>query len=413
MRCRNFEQFPLFSKAVHLLFRRINFYNRPINSHLRFYACVLIVLIVNVPLLAFDSQLPSCSNRPTALGIPKVDLGKWCVERVISDARAGELGFTSLAVSDDGTLYAARPLTGQVLALVDTNGDLLPDTAHVVAEGLTLPNGLAYANGALYISGGTHLYRLAGTTLTTLVDDLPAGGGLWTGGLAVGEDQRIYVATGASCDFCKPGDPARGAILSFALDGTDRQLVATGLRQPADVAFRDGVLWTVDTARDDLSSPADLDELNRVTRGANFGAPDCIGKDNQPDPLVPTATCTGMTAPALSLPTHSTPLGLARYTSDTFPSLKGTLLVVLGGSHNAYELAGYRLIAVHFDDSGQPTGFENIVPSNAIFKGLSVQDVNYQGYGLWPHRPFDVAVSPEGWIYWSMGGGSILALRPL
>ena len=72
---------------------------------------------------------------------------------------------------------------------------------------------------------------------TTLVDDLPSGGGFWTGGIAVGGDGRIYVATGAPCDFCVPDDPARGAVLSFALDGSDRQIVATGLRQPADLAF--------------------------------------------------------------------------------------------------------------------------------------------------------------------------------
>ncbi len=82
------------------------------------------------------------------------------MEEVINDPTLGELAFTALAAAPDGTLYAARPLAGEVWALADTNGDFLPDTPHLVADGLTLPNGLDYHDGALYISGGSHVYRL-------------------------------------------------------------------------------------------------------------------------------------------------------------------------------------------------------------------------------------------------------------
>jgi len=132
-----------------------------------------------------------------------------CLEEVINDPGAGQLAFTALAPAPDGTLYAARPLTGEVVALTDSDGDHLPDTPSVVAEGLTLPNGLAYHDGALYISGGSHIYRLHGSQLETLVDDLPSGGGFWTGGIAVAD--RIYVARRA-CDFLRSRRPGRGAI---------------------------------------------------------------------------------------------------------------------------------------------------------------------------------------------------------
>ncbi|NWG15725.1 MAG: PQQ-dependent sugar dehydrogenase [Chloroflexi bacterium] len=359
-------------------------------------------------------DLPPCLQRPTFVDPPQVNGVLWCLEEVIRDESAGELAFTALAAAPDGTLYAARPLYGQVLALTDGDGDGLPEAARLAAEGLTLPNGLAYYDGALYIAGGAFIYRLAGDAVEVLVDDLPSGAGFWTGGLTVGPDERLYVATGGPCDYCLPDDPARGAILSFGLDGGDRRIVATGLRQPGDVAFLNGALWTTDTARSGLAGVADLDELNRVTPGAFFGWPYCVGPDNRPD-WPGDFDCAAAARPALAFPTHSTPVGLAAYTGEPFSNIAQTLLVVLNGSYNRAALAGFALAVVRFDEAGDPTGYEVILPEQADKNnppGLTLQDLQYRGSGLWPRRPLDVTVSAEGWIYLSVDGGRILALRP-
>jgi glucose/arabinose dehydrogenase len=303
-----------------------------------------------------------------------------------------------------------------VLALRDQDGDGLPETPRVLAEGMTLPNGIAYHADALYISGGSHIYRLmldGERALEVLIDDLPAGyTGFWTGDLTVGPDERLYVATGAPCDFCEPEEAGRGAILSFALDGSDRQVVATGLRQPADLAFREGVLWTVDTARDALED-ADLDELNRVEAGAHFGWPYCVGMDNRPDLPDVEFNCEEAVAPALTFPTHSTPLGLAAYSAGTLPAFEGTLLVVLGGTDNELAVEGYSLVMVPFDEAGDPVEMVEIVPgAGGLGRDLERSERHYRQLSFFPHRPLDVAVSPEGWIYVSVGDGQIVALRP-
>ena len=374
---------------------------------------VLLFLLLNGYV---GQELPPCRERVHLIEHPWVDGTRFCLEEIIHDNSAGELAFTALAAAPNETLYAARPLTGEVFALDDTNGDDLPDTARVVAEGLTWPNGLAYFDGALYISGGSHIYRLVDDTLDTLVDDLPSGSnGFWTGGLTIGPDERLYLATGAECDFCEPTDSQRGAILSFALDGSDQKVIATGLRQPSDLAFHDGILWTTDTARDDLFDTPDLDELNGVSPGAHFGFPYCIGSTNQPDLTSSAFDCATADAPALTFPTHSTPVGLAAYTSDTMPSLTDTLLVVLGGSYNQAEIHGLALGAVIFDENGNPTGYEILVPNRpdaTTQPDMVWQDMQYSGAGFWPQRPLDVTVSAEGWVYISVSGGRILALRP-
>jgi glucose/arabinose dehydrogenase len=378
---------------------------------------LLLVTGLVTNMIQAQENLPVCQDRPTWVDPPWINGQDWCLEQVINDKSAGEWGYTALAAGGLGTLYATRPMTGEVLAIRDTDGDGLPDTQRVAAEGLTLPNGLAYYDGALYISGGTNIYRLHGDRLDILVNNLPWGTGFWTGGLTIGPDERIYVAIGAPCDYCEPDDNDRGSVWSYALDGSDPQKVADGLRQPGDVAFRDGILWTLDTARDGLTEP-NLDELNRVENGAHFGWPYCVGAHNQAD-MAGAFECQNAFAPALNFPTHSNPIGLTVYTSDVFPKIRDHLLVVLSGNENQSTLQGYLLAAVAFNDEGHPTNYRVIIPERAIDPKdpnpapLTPEEIQYKGSGFWPHHPIDVAVSPEGWIYISLGGGRIFVLRPL
>jgi glucose/arabinose dehydrogenase len=374
------------------------------------FVVVLTIVIAGLPALATapHPQTLPCGQRPTYLSQPWITLGLACLEEVVNDPAAGQLAFTALATAPDGTLYAARPLAGEVLAFKDTNGDGLPDTPDVIARGLTLPNGLDYHDGALYVAGGAHVYRLRdGGTLETLVRDLPAGGGFWTGGIAVSD--RIYVATGAPCDFCAPDDPARGAVLSYALDGSDRQIVVTGLRQPADLAFQGDDLYVVDSARSGLFDTPDLDELDRVVSGANFGFPYCVGARSTPD--MPGFDCANAAAPIIALPTASNPIGMAAYRGDAIPSLQGKLLIALRGSYNDLSLRGY-WIAIADPATGAVTSLMPTRPQMIAANDFTIEQMNYRGSGFFPQRPLDVAVTEQGWVYVSIGGGRIIALRP-
>jgi hypothetical protein len=96
--------------------------------------------------------------------------------------------------------------------------------------------------------------------------------------------------------------------------------------------------------------------------------------------------------------------------------LYNALLVVLNGSQNQTPITGYQLVAVQFDETGQPAEMLTLIPQRVDDinrEAFTPTEMNYRASGFWPQRPLDVAVSPQGWVYVSVSGGAVLALRPL
>lgn len=375
-----------------------------------------LLLWLCLPSAAQEIELPKCTSRPTVhLHFLYVDQVRWCVERVIEATHIEPYAFTALAVAADGSLFAARPLDGSVMRVYDSDGDLLPDAMETYVDGLNLPNGLAVHASALYVAGGAHIYRIdEGGAVQTLVDDLPAGAGFWTGGLAIGADERLYVAVGAPCNHCEYEDPERGAILSMNLDGSNRHVVASGFRQPADLAFYRGSLWTLDSAPLDMTGG--VDELNRVQEGGWYGFPDCIGDE---------ANCADAQPPVMTFAAGAAPSSLVAYPHDTNLGSKDTLLLVLSGAPSVVDIVGYKVIMISFDETDKPLGAAVVAPylwesgrqawlpyhGDALHFRKFVH-INERGFGFFPQQPLAIAVNEYGWIYISMTGGQIIALRP-
>lgn len=347
-----------------------------------------------------------------ALSQPWKRPGLPCLESVIEDRDAGEWAFTSMTTAPDGTLFVTRPLTGEVFALDDTDGEGLPDTPRLIVSGLEFPNGLAYRDDVLFIltQGSIIRFDLVSGEQAAIAGNLPLGG-LMTGGLTLGDDDRLYFTTGAACDDCSAAD--RGTVSSVALDGSDLQSLAVGLRHPFDLAYYQGVLWVGDRAQEAHYAQADLDELNRIDLSAaiqpiDFGFPACIGDRVA---FLPNVDCLLTSAPVLGLPTHSSPMGIAAYTSDAIPELTGKLLILLAGTEQRLELRGYALLA--FDP--RTRSLETLIPANPALDDprfqFTTEEINYRGAGFFPYRPIDVTVSQQGVIYIS-GGARIISLRP-
>lgn len=251
---------------------------------------------------------------------------------------------TALALGPDGRLYAAER-GGQVVVV--TRGSTAPEP---FASGFPTPLGLAWLGQTMFISaqGQVDSVELSGGLATApaeVITGLPFGEHQQDG-IAVGPDGRLYLGSGSTCDVCYESSPYSAAILSFAPNGSDLQVVASGLRNPYGLAFQPGTtrLYADVNGQDNLGGPGDpepADFVAQVRPGADYGWPRCW-----PDARTVSLAgqCAGVTPPAVYLPPHAAPTGLVFYTGRTFPArYRGNLFVTEYGSSFAYAPTGHDL----------------------------------------------------------------------
>jgi glucose/arabinose dehydrogenase len=245
---------------------------------------------------------------------------------------------------------------------------------------------------------------------TIIVRGLPGRSGGWLGDVRVGPDRRLYVAKASSCDACLETDNRRAALLSFALDGTDQQIVATGLRDAYSFDWApDGTLYIVDSERQ--SQPAELNMLPAGQTGLDFGWPRCDAQRN-PIASIDGATadyCATTTAPIMIFDPDSHPTGIIYYTGDAFPQYDDALFVCFAGSWNNTVITGHTLITITLDAAGLPASEVRLIPHSK----QNTSDAAIIKTSLHPYRPYSLVISPEGWLYLSIAEGRVYRFRPL
>ncbi len=306
------------------------------------------------------------------------------------------------------------------------------------AGGLSAPNGLAWYEDALYVAGQRHIYRLQDTdrdgtadAQTILVDNLPP---TWNGALGISPDNRLYISTGADCPTCGPDDLPSGALLSFALNGADVQVVARGLHAAFGLAWHPatGALYVTDDQPYVTPDFAPHEEVNQITPGADYGWPRCYetATGARPAPDASPAACDDVMPPTYRLPAHSAPAGIVFYTGAAFPEFTDDLLVALQGERHAATTYGFALARLCLDPAGepetcldaygrpildaygQPVNLEILVPAD-IHYGYALEVVNLQQQGFYPEHPISIALSPEGDIALSVREGRIILITPV
>ncbi len=98
----------------------------------------------------------------------------------------------------------------------DNNG--LSDGVEIIASGLSLPHGLAFRQGWLYVAEGNWVQRLAGPDSSgnfgppqLVTDNIPEPVGHSSRTVIFGADGKMYVSAGSSCNICTEDDPRRAA----------------------------------------------------------------------------------------------------------------------------------------------------------------------------------------------------------
>ncbi len=298
-------------------------------------------------------------------------------------------GVRYLALGPGGAVYASLPGAGQIVRLVDANGDGVADApAQAVLGGLNAPFGIAFRGDTMYFAEQTAVKRLdpGATTPLTLVSGLPSGGH-GTRTLVIGPDNFMYVAAGSSCNVCVElvGDSMRAAVTRFNLDGSGGRIFARGLRNSVGLAFHPttGELWANNNDRDNLGDNVPPEHLNILKNGKWYGWPQCY-LPNQPNPEFSGAVCSGVEPPALTVQAHSAPLGLAFYRGARFPAdYIGDAFMTYHGSWNRSVPTGAKVVRVHVQN-GRPVSVEDFVT------GWQLADGSRWG------RPVGLLVMPDG-----------------
>ena len=247
------------------------------------------------------------------------------------------------------------------------------------------------------------------------VDPLPTSGRHPLKQLVFDSAGNLFVNIGSASDNCElpnekkgskrgvckeaTGPGQRGAIRKYNMRpyggfDPDWEIHASGLRNSMGMAFEpvNQALWQVENSRDAISKydpklddkRLPHDELNLIEKGKNYGWPYCYDM-GVPSPEYPQHDCSVSEKPALLLPAHSAPLGMAFHDGRHLPkSMQRGLFVTLRG----YRSTGHRIVYVPFNSDGQPTQ-----------KTLNVVSGWDKSNGLPKGAPVDIRVSNDGTLF--------------
>lgn len=323
-----------------------------------------------------------------------------------------------LAITRSGDILVSQPKKGQVSLLSpDRNGDGQADDQRVLIDSLNRPHGLALHENWLYIAESDAVGRvpldhsdgrLAGS-YQRILENLEDSGH-WTKTIEMGPDGWLYLSSGSSCNVCIEKDPRRATIMRMRPDGSNFKILATGLRNSVgfDWSPKDGGLYATDNGRDWLGDNLPPDELNLIRPDNFYGWPYAYG-DRVPDPDFiddenPTVKemIAASVAPVHEFAAHNAPLGIRFLRSpEQLKNYRGAALVALHGSWNRSVKDGYKVVSLHWDESG------NISEKDFLWGFLSEDRTEVSG------RPVAIAEDNQGKIYISDDyAGAIYRLSP-
>ncbi len=309
-----------------------------------------------------------------------------------------------------GNYWVSQTDKGQISLLEVQDGEVRNKS--VIFRHLNRPHGLALdpeSPTVLYIAetdriSKVHLYSEG---RPEKIADLPEGGRHYTRTIGFGDDGRLYVSIGSSCDTCVEADERRAAIYSMNKDGSDMRRHAYGLRNAVFFEWHSvtGEMWATEMGRDNLGDDLPPDEINIVKKDGFYGWPYYYGNNTPDTQFRSNSFFENFDPPSspvgshINLQAHVAPLGLDFIpATESWPEgMHNDLIVAYHGSWNRSVPVGYKIARIELTEEGalespveEETGF---VQENNFISGWLTENNNSMG------RPVDVLVEPEGMMY--------------
>jgi len=263
-----------------------------------------------------------------------------------------------MALGDNGTLFVGSMKAGKVYAIVEDPQHKPHKKVLTIAQGLNLPVGVAFKDGALYVSTVEKILRfdniesqLSNPPKAAIINaSFPIETHHGWKFIAFGPDGWLYVPVGMPCNACLLKDPRFGTIMRMKQDGSDLEIYAQGIRNSVgfdwDPKTKD--LWFTDNGKDMMGNDIPPDELNHAPKkGMHFGFPFCYGKGITDPEFGKARDCEQYTPAAVELGPHVAALGMRFYTGKMFPEkYQGNIFIAEHGSWNRDTPIGYRITMV-------------------------------------------------------------------
>ena len=315
-----------------------------------------------------------------------------------------------LTLAPDGSVLLAASRENTIYRLRDDNGDGVAEQrsefATAGANALDLPMGMTFADGSFFVGNTSDVRRYSYASGQerlegegTVVTELPGRGynQHWTRNVVASPDgDSLYVTVGSESNVDPEALP-RASVFRIAPDGSGRQTVSYGLRNPVGLDFHPttNAPYVTVNERDGLGDDLVPDYLTQIGLGPDgeprfYGWPyayftpanvDPRREGERPDLVAQTVT------PDVLFQAHSAALGLQFYDEDAFPTrYRGGAFVAMRGSWNRSRGTGYKVVFVPFD-GGQPVGaYEDFLT------GFLTDPTGPTTFG----RPVGLLVLPDG-----------------
>ncbi len=318
-----------------------------------------------------------------------------------------------LAVSPAGHLYASRRSVGDIVLLKDENSDGKADSTETVASRPGM-HGIAFDGNQVFLVTVNDVYtadvREDGTfrELRRIINDLPDAGQHPNRTLAIGPDGMLYITVGSTCNACAESNPENATILRASKDGKTRSIFASGLRNTIGFGWEpsSGALYGMDHGIDWLGDEVQIEELNLIEKGKQYGWPYVYGmsemnpQDNPPEGMTLEQWAKLSAEPELGYTAHSAPMQMAFATGGNFPAeYQGDAFVAMRGSWNRRPPSGYEVVRIDFEN-GKPVKFERFLENFLIQQ----ENGNYGYLG----RPVGVAFASNGMMFVSDDSNGII-----
>ncbi len=302
----------------------------------------------------------------------------------------------SMALSPSGTLYVSTRNEGNVYAIQDTDNDYKADNVITLLKGLTLPNGVAFRNGNLYIAEVNQILMIEdiesnlkeNPEYKVINDDYPDKKHHGWKYIAFGPDDKLYVPVGAPCNICESDDEIFNTITRMDPDGSNMEIVHSGIRNTVGFDWHPETkeLYFTDNGRDWMGDDSPNCELNRAEKdGLHFGYPYCHEGEIVDPKLGEGKSCDDYIAPVQKMGPHTAPLGIEFYEGNMFPAeYKNQAFVALHGSWNREKKIGYEIVLVNFENN-------EAVKTSTFISGW----LNNETDDVWG-RPVDLEELPDG-----------------